>query len=256
MVFGDHHLPRLRQRIPVLQDAPRVRQRQQALGRKAVTCRGKYALGIGRHRHARVEAADRRRGGTLFKAVAKRERGDRQAMRHMARQELVRPRAPPVGLRLDVAGQLAQGVPAGGAKRKTFGIDRRAAAGGGQRRAQQVGDVGQAGTRLHLPVDPAQAFACHQFKLAARVVLQPDAGRRFPSVCHFARRRLLKLGMKDATRPIAVRAAVALQIIAQLPIRGALFARYCAKLSQPPDLRAGPANLTATDGCPQRPGAV
>ena len=110
------------QRIPVLQHAAARRQRQQALLGKAEVGGGEHAVGVRRRRHGRIEAADDRRGRPFFQAVAQRQRSDRQAVRHVARQQRRRHAGPTsrAGARGGRPGA-SSGLPQSGQKAKPSG---------------------------------------------------------------------------------------------------------------------------------------
>lgn len=147
-------------------------------------------------------------------------------MWHVARQELVAPCTPPIGLILHFPGQLVQCLSAGWAKREAFRINRRTRTLLGQRCPQQMGNIGQTATRMHLPVDLAQALARHQLELRGFVVFKPDACWRFPSVSHGPRSPSIWLNCYPCRA-----LAVANEIIAQLACLGSFIGgrhcRYC-----------------------------
>jgi hypothetical protein len=148
-LFGHQHMPGFGQRIPVLQHAAPGRQRQQALFRKAEAGGGEHAVGIRRHRQHGIAAADRGRGWTFLERVAEGQRGDRQAMRHVARQQRIGPGAPPVGTAFASLAEALQRLAAFRTKGEPFGIDVCMRTGLRQRGAEQMGAIGQAAARLH-----------------------------------------------------------------------------------------------------------
>ena len=183
-LFRQHHVPDFGQRIPVLQHAAPRRQREQALLGEAERRRGEHAVRVRRRRHRRIEASDFRRRRPFLETVAQRQRRHRQAMRHVARQHRIGMRAPPVGPALRHDAEARERPAARGTECEAFGIDGGVVARLRQRGAEQVRAVGETAARGGRPVDPAQPVAGHEFEPAALLVLQPDAGRRFPSVCH------------------------------------------------------------------------